>query len=54
MRIRQLHIRQYDNRYPLNIQTFIGQHAFNPVVKGEKDPKDGWKDMEEAIEGALK
>ncbi|MBG9587261.1 extracellular solute-binding protein [Cytobacillus firmus] len=43
-----------DNSKYNDIQTFIGQHAFNPVVKGEKDPKDGWKDMEEAIEGALK
>jgi multiple sugar transport system substrate-binding protein len=43
-----------DNAQYNDIQTFIGQHAFNPVVKGEKDPKGGWKDMKEAIEGALK
>jgi multiple sugar transport system substrate-binding protein len=43
-----------DNSKYNDIQTFIGQHAFNPVVKGEKDPKTGWKDMQKAIEGALK
>ncbi|MCK1995003.1 extracellular solute-binding protein [Peribacillus muralis] len=43
-----------DNSKYNDIQTFIGQHAFNPVVKGEKDPKTAWKDMQEAIEGALK
>lgn len=43
-----------DNSKYNDIQTFIGQHAFNPVVKGEKDPETGWKDMQEAIEGALK
>lgn len=43
-----------DNAKYNDIQTLIGQHAFNPVVKGEKDPKTGWKDMQEAIEGALK
>jgi multiple sugar transport system substrate-binding protein len=43
-----------DNSKYNDIQTFIGQHAFNPVVKGEKDPKAAWKDMQEAIEGALK
>ncbi|MFJ5762286.1 ABC transporter substrate-binding protein [Neobacillus sp. NPDC093182] len=43
-----------DNSKYNDIQTFIGQHAFNPVVKGEKDPKTGWKDMQKAIEEALK
>ncbi|USK36508.1 extracellular solute-binding protein (plasmid) [Bacillus sp. F19] len=43
-----------DNAKYNDIQTFIGQHAFNPVVKGEKNPKTAWKDMEEAVEGALK
>ncbi|MCM3090739.1 MULTISPECIES: extracellular solute-binding protein [unclassified Cytobacillus] len=43
-----------DNSKYNDIQTFIGQHAFNPVVKGEKDAKEGWKEMQEAIEGALK
>lgn len=43
-----------DNSKYNDIQTFIGQQAFNPVVKGEKDPKTGWKDMQQAIEGALK
>ncbi|OCA88334.1 sugar ABC transporter substrate-binding protein [Bacillus sp. FJAT-27225] len=43
-----------DNAKYNDIQTFIGQQAFNPVVKGEKDPETAWKDMEKAIEGALK
>lgn len=43
-----------DNAKYNDIQTFIGQHAFNPVVKGEKNAKTAWKDMKEAIEGALK
>lgn len=43
-----------DNSKYNDIQTLIGQHAFNPVVKGEKNPKTAWKDMQEAIEGALK
>jgi multiple sugar transport system substrate-binding protein len=43
-----------DNAKYNDIQTYIGQHAFNPVVKGEKDPKEGWKDMKDAIEGALR
>ena len=43
-----------DNSKYNDIQTSIGQYAFNPVVKGEKDPKTAWKDMQEAIEGALK
>jgi multiple sugar transport system substrate-binding protein len=43
-----------DNSKYNDIQTFIGQHAFNPVVKGEKDPETAWEDMQEAIEGALK
>jgi len=43
-----------DNAKYNDIQTFIGQQAFNPVVTGEKDPKTGWKDMKKAIEGALK
>ncbi|MFK9094337.1 extracellular solute-binding protein [Bacillus salipaludis] len=43
-----------DNAKYNDIQTLIGQHAFNPVVKGEKDPKTAWEDMQKAIEGALK
>ncbi|MGG3562668.1 extracellular solute-binding protein [Neobacillus rhizosphaerae] len=43
-----------DNAKYNDIQTLIGQQAFNPVVKGEKDPKTAWKDMQKAIEGALK
>jgi len=43
-----------DNSKYNDLQTFIGQHAFNPIVKGEKDPETAWKDMQEAIEGALK
>ncbi|USK31550.1 extracellular solute-binding protein (plasmid) [Bacillus sp. CMF21] len=43
-----------DNAKYNDIQTFIGQHAFNPVVKGDKNPKTAWKDMKAAIEEALK
>ncbi|WML46774.1 extracellular solute-binding protein [Neobacillus sp. PS3-34] len=43
-----------DNSKYNDLQTLIGQQAFNPVVKGEKDPKTAWKDMQKAIEGALK
>ncbi|SFC93716.1 ABC transporter substrate-binding protein [Bacillus sp. UNCCL81] len=43
-----------DNAKYNDIQTYIGQYAFNPVVKGEKNSKSAWKDMKEAIEGALK
>ncbi|MDP4164370.1 MAG: extracellular solute-binding protein [Bacillota bacterium] len=43
-----------DNSKYNDLQTFIGQQAFNPVVKGEKDPKTAWTDMQKAIEGALK
>ncbi|MFY4774765.1 extracellular solute-binding protein [Metabacillus sp. RGM 3146] len=43
-----------DNAKYNDIQTLIGQQAFNPVVKGEKVPKAAWKDMQQAIEGALK
>ncbi|WP_419884217.1 extracellular solute-binding protein [Peribacillus sp. B-H-3] len=43
-----------DNSEYNDLQTLIGQQAFNPVVKGEKDPKAAWKDMQQAIEGALK
>ncbi|MDP4157169.1 MAG: carbohydrate ABC transporter substrate-binding protein, partial [Bacillota bacterium] len=43
-----------DNAKYNDLQTFIGQQAFNPVVKGEKDPKTAWSDMQNAIEGALK
>ncbi|MBM7690819.1 multiple sugar transport system substrate-binding protein [Peribacillus deserti] len=43
-----------DNAKYNDLQTLIGQQAFNPVVKGEKDPKTAWEDMKKAIEGALK
>jgi multiple sugar transport system substrate-binding protein len=43
-----------DNAKYNDVQTAIGQQAFNPVVKGEKDPKAAWTDMQNAIEGALK
>ncbi|MCC3356836.1 sugar ABC transporter substrate-binding protein [Bacillus sp. REN16] len=36
------------------IQTFIGQYAFNKIVKGEIDPAQAWDDMVNAIEGELK
>jgi multiple sugar transport system substrate-binding protein len=43
-----------DNAKYNDLQTIIGQQAFNPVVKGEKDPNTAWTDMQKAIEGALK
>ncbi|MFD0049399.1 extracellular solute-binding protein [Actinomycetes bacterium NPDC127524] len=43
-----------DNSKYNDLQTLIGQQAFNPVVKGEKNPNKGWKDMQKAIEGAIK
>jgi multiple sugar transport system substrate-binding protein len=43
-----------DNAKYNDLQTFIGQQAFNPVVKGEKVPNTAWTDMQKAIEGALK
>jgi multiple sugar transport system substrate-binding protein len=36
------------------IQTIIGQTAFNKIVKGEIKPEQAWKDMVNAIEGELK
>lgn len=43
-----------DNPKYNELQTYIGQHAVNPVVKGEVDPEKGWKAMKKAIEGDLK
>ncbi|WP_130859031.1 extracellular solute-binding protein [Gracilibacillus phocaeensis] len=42
-----------DNPNYNDIQTQIGEQAFNPVVRGEKDPEQAWKDMKQAIEGEL-
>lgn len=42
-----------DNPKYNELQTFIGQHAVNPVVKGKITPKNGWNDMKKAIEGGL-
>uniref|UniRef100_UPI003F6872E1 ABC transporter substrate-binding protein n=1 Tax=Caldifermentibacillus hisashii TaxID=996558 RepID=UPI003F6872E1 len=36
------------------IQTIIGQNAFNKIVKGQITPEQAWKDMVNAIEGELK
>lgn len=35
------------------LQQLIGQEAWNPVVRGEKESKTAWEDMKAAIEGAL-
>ncbi|WHY72017.1 ABC transporter substrate-binding protein [Fictibacillus enclensis] len=43
-----------DNAKYNELQTYIGQYAVNPVVKGEVQPKKGWEKMKEAIEGDLK
>lgn len=43
-----------DNPNYNQLQTFIGQKAFNPVVKGTIAPKQGWDAMKKAIKGALK
>lgn len=43
-----------DNAKYNDLQTLIGQQGFIPVVKGQKDPQTAWKDMQQAIEGALK
>lgn len=42
-----------DNPKYNELQTFIGQHAVNPIVKGKTTPKNGWNDMKKAIEGGL-
>ena len=42
-----------DNPNYNDIQTHIGEKAFNPVVRGEKDPAQAWEDMKEAIKGEL-
>jgi multiple sugar transport system substrate-binding protein len=43
-----------DNADYNNLQTFIGSDAFNPVVKGQIAPQQGWDKMKKDIEGALK
>lgn len=43
-----------DNPKYNDIQTQIGQQAFNPVVQGKIDPQKGWEAMKKAIEGELK
>nr|WP_242694873.1 ABC transporter substrate-binding protein [Pseudogracilibacillus auburnensis] len=42
-----------DNPKFNELQTYIGQHAFNKVVNGEITPEQGWEDMKKAIEGDL-
>ncbi|WCF08932.1 ABC transporter substrate-binding protein [Paenibacillus thiaminolyticus] len=42
-----------DNARYNELQTLIGQEAFNKVVLGEIDPKTGWDNMKKAIEGEL-
>lgn len=43
-----------DNAKYNDLQTIIGEQAFNKVVKGEISPADGWANMQKAIESALK
>ncbi|UYO01904.1 ABC transporter substrate-binding protein [Paenibacillus sp. PSB04] len=42
-----------DNPKYNDLQTFIGQEAWNKVVRGEIDPAAGWANMKKAIEGEL-
>ncbi|MBE9914553.1 carbohydrate ABC transporter substrate-binding protein [Paenibacillus donghaensis] len=42
-----------DNPKYNDLQTFIGQEAWNKVVRGEIDPATGWANMKKAIEGEL-
>lgn len=42
-----------DNPKFNELQTLIGQEAFNKVVHGEIDPQTGWNNMKKAIEGEL-
>jgi multiple sugar transport system substrate-binding protein len=43
-----------DNAKYNDLQTIIGEQAFNKVVKGEISPEEGWANMKKAIESALK
>ncbi|MEK3888264.1 ABC transporter substrate-binding protein [Bacillus sp. FSL K6-3431] len=43
-----------DNSKFNELQTYIGQDAFNKIVNGEISPEKGWGDMKKAIEGDLK
>ena len=42
-----------DNPKFNELQTLIGQEAFNKVIRGEIDPQTGWNNMKKAIEGEL-
>ncbi|MEK4115104.1 ABC transporter substrate-binding protein [Paenibacillus sp. FSL W8-0919] len=42
-----------DNPKFNEIQTLIGQEAFNKIIRGEIDPQTGWDNMKKAIEGEL-
>lgn len=42
-----------DNAKYVDLQTMIGQEAFNKVVRGEIEPSEAWANMKNAIEGAL-
>ncbi|MCJ8012163.1 ABC transporter substrate-binding protein [Paenibacillus sp. KQZ6P-2] len=42
-----------DNPKYNDLQTIIGQEAWNKVVRGEIDPVTGWANMKKAIEGEL-
>ncbi len=43
-----------DNSKYNELQTFIGQDAVNPIVKGQAEPKPAWNKMKQAIKGDLK
>ncbi|GAA0315851.1 ABC transporter substrate-binding protein [Bacillus carboniphilus] len=43
-----------DNPKYNELQTYIGQYAVNPLVKGETNPDEAWEKMKQAIEGELK
>ncbi|MBW7457202.1 carbohydrate ABC transporter substrate-binding protein, partial [Paenibacillus sepulcri] len=43
-----------DNAKYNDLQTIIGEQAFNKVVKGGITPDAGWANMKKAIESALK
>ncbi|WP_054025988.1 ABC transporter substrate-binding protein [Bacillus sp. FJAT-28004] len=42
-----------DNAKYVDLQTLIGQEAFNKVVRGELAPEQAWTNLKKAIEGAL-
>jgi multiple sugar transport system substrate-binding protein len=43
-----------DNAKYNQLQTFIGQDAVNPIVKGKAEPKAAWNKLKQDLQGALK